>query len=108
MKQIIAKPFIFLWRHKVLTIIFLVVLLVLGGFIYSNANKKESFDTEVVKNGTVSVAVESSGKILAKHSSQLYFANPARLTWVGVKKGDTVKQGQTIATLDRRQLEKNN
>lgn len=102
----IGKPFKFLWHHKVLSIIGLVILLGVGGYFLSTNGKKESFDTEVVKRGTVSVAIESSGKMKAKQSSQQYFANAARVTWVGVKKGDVVRAGQTLATLDRRELEK--
>lgn len=105
--KFIKKPFSFIWHHKVLSIIVLLVLLGVGGYILSTSGKKESFDTEVVKKGTVTVAMESSGKMKAKNFAQLYFPTPARVTWVGVKKGDTVKAGQVVASLDRRELEKN-
>lgn len=46
------------------------------------------------------------GSIDAQSVANLQFQTPGRLSWVGVKVGDTVKKGQAIASLDRQQLEK--
>lgn len=106
MKIQLTKPFIFLWHHKVLSLIGLVVIGGIAGFILINRGKKEAYDEYTVQPGTVAVAVEASGKVKAKKSATMYFANAAKVTWVGVKKGDQVRVGQVVATLDRRQLEK--
>ena len=46
------------------------------------------------------------GKIKAERKVDLKFATSGKLVWVGVKVGDRVKKGQVIASLDRRELEK--
>lgn len=106
MKEKLTKPFRFLWKHKVLSVIGLIILGGIAVFILTNRGKKEAYDEYTVQPGTVAVAVEASGKVKAKKSATMYFANAAKLTWVGVKKGDQVQVGQVVATLDRRQLEK--
>ncbi len=47
-----------------------------------------------------------SGKIAASENITLRFQTSGRLAWVGVKEGDFVKKYQTIATLDKRELQK--
>jgi RND family efflux transporter MFP subunit len=48
-----------------------------------------------------------SGKIAADEIVSLRFQSSGKLTWIGVKKGDTVKKNQTLATLDHREIQKN-
>ncbi len=47
-----------------------------------------------------------SGVIEAEKKVDLKFKTSGELVWVGIKKGDKVKKGQAIASLDKRELEK--
>ena len=50
-------------------------------------------------------ALELSGGLDAQEKVTLKFQTSGLLTWVGVKEGDTVKKYQTIASLDKRELQ---
>ena len=56
--------------------------------------------------GALLKTLEVSGVVDAHEQVSLAFPAPGRLAWVGVVEGDTVKQWQTVASLDTRTLEK--
>ncbi len=47
-----------------------------------------------------------AGTVQAEDQVELRFQTSGRLAWVGVEKGDWVKKGQAIASLDREELKK--
>lgn len=65
-----------------------------------------SVQTTPAKRTTFTKTITSSGKTKAKKAAELKFQTSGRLTWVGVKVGDRVSAHQTIATLDRREVQK--
>lgn len=50
--------------------------------------------------------VTASGKIRSKTQVDLKFQTSGLLAWVGVQEGDSVKKWQAVASLDRRELQK--
>lgn len=46
------------------------------------------------------------GKIIAEKQVSIKFKTSGRISWVGVKEGDSVKKDQVIASLDKAELEK--
>jgi len=90
-------------------IIGLAVLLLVGFLITGKPlgllGEKEELKTTKVEQKTLRETVSASGKIEAENSSQLHFTFPAKVVWLGVKKGDVVKKGQALASLDKRDLE---
>ena len=63
--------------------------------------------TVTMHRGNLTQTVSVSGTVAAKSSVNLTFPIGGTIAWVGVKKGDTVVAGQTIATLDQRTALKN-
>lgn len=70
-----------------------------------SANKSTE-KTIVIEPKTLKNEVTLSGNVAAEKQTTLRFQTAGKLTWVGVKEGDTVKAGQVIATLDQRELQK--
>ena len=99
-----------IFRHyKVIGII--VVILVLG-FVFRNPIKSKispetSFKTTKVKKTGLNQTISASGKIATDEEVTLKFQTSGYLSWVGVKKGDKVKKWQSIASLDKEELQKN-
>lgn len=91
-------------RRKKLIIVFgiLFVLFLIGRGILSS--KTKGVVKEVVKRGTVSQELILSGEIKAAQNAKLYFATPGELSFVGVKEGETVRNGQVLARLDTTNL----
>ena len=88
--------------------ILIILLLVIGYFVYTNIqkNNEAQAETYIVEKITLQDILALSGEINANEKIDLHFQSGGRLSWVGVKEGDVVKKYQGIASLDQRQLEK--
>jgi len=106
MKKIIH----FIKRHKVFTIFLAVILMASSVTVplkaKSSAEKNKPQTVEVKKTHLRST-VSASGAVSAENQVDLKFQTSGMLSWVGVKEGDRVKKWQAIASLDKRELEKN-
>src|SRR3989337_625752 len=69
--------------------------------------KNEKEVTAKVKSGKLEEILTISGAIDAEEKITLRFQTSGRLAWVGVKEGDYVKKYQGIASLDKREIQKN-
>ncbi len=74
--------------------------------IWSTGGKPAaSYTASTVTRQTVSSTVSVSGTASAEHQVKLSFAVDGRVSTLSVKQGDTVQQGQVIATLDPTDLQ---
>jgi len=91
-------------------IIIIVLFLLSSGIVLVKQNNLVSGTTKKiatvkVEQKDLSIKLTASGKIQARRKVELRFQTSGNLTWIGVKKGDTVKKWQVIASLDRKELE---
>ncbi len=89
---------------------FLLPLLILG-FVFREqligaVKPPPKYKTTKVTKTTLTQTVAASGKVKAEEEAVLKFQTAGYLKWLGVKKGDRVKRGQIIASLDKETLEK--
>jgi len=75
------------------------VLLIFGFFFFSKKNGQKNPTIEV-KRKNISELVKVEGKIEANEKADLTFSVVGRVTYLPVKKGDKVKQGQILASID--------
>jgi len=90
--------------------ILLVVVIGVGFFLNQQRTaqaKKEKDTTYIIKRQNLKETLSLSGQIDADEHVVLRFQTSGRLSWIGVKVGDTVEKYQTIANLDQRELKKN-
>ncbi|HBP50930.1 MAG: Efflux transporter, RND family, MFP subunit [Candidatus Shapirobacteria bacterium GW2011_GWE1_38_10] len=66
--------------------------------------KKDIVVTPVVQN--IKSELTLAGSVSASEIANLRFQNSGKLVWIGVKIGDRVKKWQSIASLDKAQLQK--
>lgn len=85
--------------------IFLVIAIVVGVLILKSRRPEEIKTAKVTKKDLIKT-ISASGKIRSENEVTLKFQTSGQLAWVGVKEGDEVKKWQTIASLDKRELEK--
>jgi len=92
-------------------LIILGVLLVVGLVFFIQGRQKTKAATEIVtaevKKRDFVKEVNSSGKTSASTSVDLKFQTSGKLSWVGVKEGDSVRAYQAIAGMDVREVQKN-
>lgn len=92
---------------KVKWLILIVTIAGLGIFAVVSGNKQEDLRTTIVKRQDITESVNASGELQAKEYAELRFNTPSKVVWLGVDKGDQVKKWQSVASLDKRTLEKN-
>lgn len=89
-------------------IIILIVVIGIIGLIYYFSKTKQSPVEEkeyIVRQDTITVPLTLSGELKAKEQATIRFATAGKIASVKVKKDDTVKKGQLIASLDQRELQ---
>jgi RND family efflux transporter MFP subunit len=101
MKNKFLKPANFLF----LAIVYAISVLFIGGYLIvfkSHADER----AESVAVRSVSSDILAQGTVTAQNQATLHFQAGGKLTYLPVKEGDSVKQGQTIASLDSYTLQK--
>lgn len=101
----IKKTLRYFLNHKKISIIVLVITIILGYFLIPKAPKQ--IQTTKIERGKIIQSVTATGTVDSVTTANLSFLTAGRLTYVGVKSGDEVKSGQTIAVLDQRTLRTN-
>jgi len=98
-----------LWQ--ILTLVGVVIAMAGGGYgAYRWANgsnasaNAESYQLVSVQYGSLANSVSSSGSLAFPSREKIMFGSPGTVLEVKVKEGDTVKAGQTLATLDSNSL----
>ncbi len=96
------------WATKwIVTGVVLFLLLGIGNFIFGKLNA--SIEVETVRARAVTsssaaaqgdVALNATGYVIAAHKIELASKVVGRVLWIGVEKGDKVKQGQTLVRLE--------
>jgi len=100
----------FTWVRLHWKISLLFVCVIVGGGIWiftsrTQAQKKKLvFEQPQIR--TLTQELEVSGRVDAKQKAVLKFLAGGKLTYVGAKEGDVVRKGQTIASIDARDLKK--
>lgn len=86
------------------------VILLIGVVLFfqqkTAANKALEKNPYTVKRETLQETLSFSGAIDAEEKANLAFQVSGKISWVNAKKGEEVKQYQTLATLDQRDLQK--
>jgi HlyD family secretion protein len=89
----------------IVTGITIMALLGLGSFVYGKLNTATEVDVLRVSAPTTaasgdSVVLNATGYIVAAHKIQVASKVLGRVAWIGVDKGDKVKEGQVIVRLE--------
>lgn len=96
-------------RYKLIAVILLVVIVIyfLAQKTKLLGNGGQNEESTTVKKGNLQQELTVSGEIDAREKVALRFQTSGRLAWVAVKEGDYVKKYQGIASLDKRDVQKN-
>lgn len=95
----------FLARNKLKLLVAVCVIGALFFLFRPQAQKPPETQAAVKKDITQSISV--SGTVVSEHTANLNFLAGGKLIYLGVRKGDRVVTGQTIAALDTRTVQKN-
>ncbi len=97
----------FFASHTRFIILFFLVLIGVGIYFSTRPSSAQQVETQKVKRQNLTQSLPATGTIDSTNSVDLTFLTGGKMVYLGVKKGDRVKKGQTIATLDQRTVKKN-
>lgn len=86
-------------------IVAIILLIIVWSVLTGGSADQGKITTAKVKTGDVTAEVIASGKVTSPSTASLHFAVSGKVVYVPVKKGELVKKGQVIASLDREQYE---
>ena len=86
--------------HKIISAIALVVVIILGYWIFGGGENVSPFDFYQVDIGEVTQEVSSTGKVVAAKQADLSFEKSGLVVGVFVNEGDYVFAGQYLAKLE--------
>lgn len=96
----LSTSWAFIKRHKWKLIIGAIILLpILAVVMFALSPTKPTYVTEKAKYGNLTQTVEAVGTVISDHDLNLQFPTSGIVSSVSVKEGDTVRVGQTLATL---------
>ena len=104
-KSFPKKFLTYILKHKILSAVGIVIIV--AAIFFLRPKPAKPIPTETVKKQDLVQSISITGTINAEKSVDLNFLTGGLLTYLGVQKGDTVSQYQTIATLDQRTVLKN-
>ncbi len=97
------------WLRKPIVIVSIVVAVAIIGFFIVRARSTTSTTTRTntakVARGDLTTLVSGSSNIVADQSVSLTFQTTGIVSTIAVQEGDSVKQGQVLATIDARDIE---
>lgn len=89
-------------KKAILSIMFILVLIFVGN---KGGANKELIEIASVTSADIKSEVFATGQIESINDSTLNFPVSGKVVWVNVQKGDHVKEGQAIASLDKEKFE---
>ena len=88
------------------TIAILSVILLFAFWRINSARKaKFTIETSEIKKGKLIESISASGEIKADKYANMSFPTSGKISWLGVKEGDSVRKWQGLASLDRTPLD---
>lgn len=93
--------------YKKFVIVFLVALIGLAVYSATRPSPAQQIELQTIKRQDMKQSLSATGSIDSAKSVDLTFVTGGKMVYLGIKKGDQVKQGQTIAALDQRTVQKN-
>lgn len=91
-----------LFNNRIRAVVVITIILALGFFGYRNfssKNQQPQYQTAQVEKGTLIQIVTASGQVTSANNVQITIQASGVVKEVSVKNGDSISQGQTIATL---------
>jgi len=94
-----------LFKNKLFLIALLAVLVGGGYYIYKSTRSSEAapqYVTMPVQKGTITASVSGTGQVAAESQVTLKARGSGKITSLNMESGQTVKEGDVLATLDQR------
>ena len=81
-------------------IIGIIIVVLGGGYFWFRSSKTPSYITAIVARSSIKQEVSANGSVATPTMINLQFQNSGKLTFMGVKVGDSVKAGEVISRQD--------
>lgn len=103
LKNIFRKIINFSGKHKIISVILLIVIIIVGYYSVKNlnrANGKTTYVLSSVQKGTIISSVTGSGQTSANEEEDIKPKTSGELIYLGIQSGQIVSKGELIARID--------
>ena len=107
--NIFSKTKAFIFRHKIISVIVLIILIGAGYWGYTSltgTTTQVKYVLSRAEKGTIISSLSSSGQVSALNTIDIKAKTSGDVTYVGAKEGDSITAGMLIAKLDTTDAEK--
>jgi len=104
-----SKIFKLIFKHKFITGIIIILIIVGGYFGYQKLTQDENtirYITASVERGTLIVSISGSGQVSASQQIDIKPEVSGDLTYVNIKAGQKINKGQVLAYIDSKDAER--
>lgn len=108
--SVIEKVLTYSKAHKIISVIIIVAIVGGGCWVYkasSSSSASVSYVLGTVERTTIVSSVSASGQVSTVNQIDIKPKASGDVTWVGVKAGDTVRAGQSLASIDSTEAKQN-
>ena len=109
MKTFFAKIKVFIFKHKIISFIFLAIILLAGYWGYgkiTSTTGETQYITTLVQKGTIISSITASGQVESSNQIDLTSKASGTISYVGIKPGDKVLRGKTLFSIDSKDAQK--
>lgn len=109
MKPRLSSIWKYIWSHKVLSAIALIIIVLVGRGVYKKATSTSGdtrYVTAEVARGSVIASISGTGQVSASNQVDVKPKASGDITYVAVKAGQAVKAGALIASIDATDAQK--
>lgn len=109
MKNFFLKIKTYVFAHKIISIIFLVVILFASNWVYGKITSKKGetrYVTSKVTKGTIISSITGSGQVSASSQIDIKPEVSGTITYVNVQPGDKVGSGKLLFSIDNTSAQK--
>ncbi|MCX6755531.1 MAG: efflux RND transporter periplasmic adaptor subunit [Candidatus Nomurabacteria bacterium] len=109
MKNFLNTIKLYVFGHKILSVILLIVLIFIGRYVYQKVTSTAGdtrYITTKVEKGTIIASVTGTGQVSTSDQIDIKSKVSGEITWVGVSAGQTVSQGQSLLNIDSKNAQK--
>jgi len=109
MKKYLLQTKTYLFAHKIISLIVLVVILFSGSWVYGKMTSTAGeiqYITATVEKGTIISSITASGQVESSNQIDLKAEASGTISYVGIKPGDKVLKGKTLFSIDNKDAQK--
>lgn len=92
-------------KKKLFWVVAIVIICIIGVLGYMNMQKGQVVETSIVEKGEIKQFIEDTAAVQSNKKQTVYIEGSGKINSISVDVGDSVKKGDVLLTMDKKDLE---